>query len=182
MLIDVTVNRTATIGNFTWFLDIGVYIPNGSVLSAIFSASTSLGSSNTMGSHTMSASAHGKRYISLAGTQFSTVHSTTTGGGATLTLSQGLYYMGFLPRSSSNSFSMSFFGAILGESGQRSGTWGETGTVGTSRGAFPFMGIVTATQASLIKTTVNDGIMKTNLEAIFIPHIVFNNMTAQSKF
>lgn len=185
MLIDLTCNRTATIPNFTWKLNVGIYTLQGSGLYLLYSASTAISSSQSSGaSFTISNIVHGKRYLTFNGsTQFTSLNSTGGGtGAARLTLSQGLYYMALNPISSSNSFSASFFGAILGESGQRSGTFGNTQTVGTMAGAFPWMGCLTQTTDGMPQSLPNSSLMKTNLEAIFVPHIVFNNLQGQTTF
>jgi len=185
VLLDMTCNRTATIGNFTWRLSMGIYTLAGSVLHLLYKASTALSSSQTGGpAMNISSIIHGQRYLTFNGsTQFSTVHSTAfTGNAAQLTMSQGLYYMGIGVRSSSNSFSASYYGAILGESGQRSGTMGTSVATSTHMGRFPWMGIFSATSASLPNTVLNNMINKTGNDAIFIPHIVFNNLQGATTF
>ncbi|UOF78257.1 hypothetical protein [Caudoviricetes sp.] len=184
-LLDMTFNRTFTIGNFTWKLSIGLYTLNGSNLALLYSASTGISSSQATGaSFNISTAIHGPRYLTFDGsTQFSTVHSTAgTGNSSALTLSQGLYYMGIIVQSSSNNFSASYFGAILGESGQRSGTFGTSTVTQTWMGRFPWMGIYSATTTQFPLTILNSFIKKTDNAANFIPHIVFNNLQGATIF
>lgn len=179
VLLDMTFNRTATIGNFTWKLSMGLYSLNGSAMYLQYSASTALSSSQSSGaSFQISSAIHGPRYLTFNGsTQFTTMNSTGGNtGAAQLTLSQGLYYMGIIAQSSSNSFSGSYFGAILGDSGQRSGTFGTSTNTGTWMGRFPWMGIYSATTNAFPQTIPNNHIQKTANAANFIPHIVFNNL------
>ncbi len=185
VLLDLTCNRTATIGNFTWYLDIGIYTLAGSALHLLYKATTALSSSQSSGaSFNVSSAIHGQRYLTFNGsTQFSTIHSTAfTGNASAVTMSQGLYYMGLLARSSSNSFSASYYGAILGESGQRSGTFGTSTNTATWMGRFPWMGIYSATTTALPNSMPNNHLQKTANAAIFIPHVVFNNLPGATQF
>lgn len=185
MLIDMTCSHTVTIANYTWKLLVGLYYLAGSQMVLQYSASTAISSSQASGaSFSISNMIHGQRYLTFNGsTQFTSMNSTGGATGATdLTLSQGLYYMGFLPISSSNSFNASWYGNILGESGARSGTFGVTVTTGTAAGRFPWMGVYSTTTAALPQSIANAFLQKTSLDAIFIPHIVFNNLPFLTNF
>lgn len=185
----VFMNMTATVAtsipSYTISAYFGLYTVNqagGSSLGLLNSGSVSFGTSLSGMSGSSTTTNHqgtlnGKRYIVMASSVFSTQVS----------MSQGLYYGAVLYRSSgvtgaasTASVSMSMYGAILGESGQRSGTFGQSGATQTYIGAMPFMGIYSATTTAFPATIQSGGIEKTSLNAIFIPHIMFNNI--QSSF
>lgn len=177
VLINVTVNRTATIGTHRSTVLFGVYSLTSDSLSLVNSASVTFGymptgTATMVSSYNASSYYHGKRWISIPYTAFS---NTTFSG---VTMSQGLYYGGLLFLSSGATMSMSHYGAILGESGQRSGTIGVQSVTNTYFGALPYCGVLGTTTTALLNGIVNTQLQKTSLDAIFIPHIIFNNLTA----
>ena len=175
VLIDMSCTVNTSIAAYTISAYLGLYtIAGSSVLSLLNSGSVSIGTSFAGGSSTGSTTVNhqsllnGKRYI--------TMHSSVFNG--SLTLSQGLYYGALLFRSSSNSASLSMFGAILGESGQRSGTFGAASVTNNYIGAIPFMGVHLTTQSDMPASIASQALRKTAIDDIFIPHIMFNNIQA----
>ncbi len=174
VLLDVTGTVNTSIPAYTVSAFFGVYTINGSsVLSLLQSASASFGTSfsGSSGATTVNHQSfiNGKRYITFHSSLFS---------GSGLILSQDLYYGAVLWRSSSNSASLSMYGAILGESGQRSGTLGAASVSNTYVGAMPFMGVYSATTASFPSSIASQALRKTAIADIFIPHVMFNNIQA----
>jgi hypothetical protein len=145
---------------------------NQVMVDLINSGSVTFGSTNTSG---VSTSGHassyyqGKRFLSMHYSNF----SNTVGGG--ITMSQGLYYAALIFLSSGATVSMSHYGAILGESGQRSGTIGASSSTQTFLGGLPFCGALPNTTNAFPATIGSAQLVKTSLDAIFIPRVIFNN-------
>ena len=174
VLMDVTGTMTATVPSYTLSAYFGIYTINASTaLSLLYSASVSIGtfgSSPGATSFSHQSLINGRRYITMDGTLFTGISG--------FALSQALYYGAVLYRSSSTSATLQMYGAILGESGLRSGTFGAASVTNTYLGAMPFMGVYGTTTVGLPNAIASRDLRKTAIADIFIPHIMFNNIQA----
>lgn len=174
LLMDVTGTIATSVPSYTLSAYFGIYTINASTaLSLLYSASVSIGTSGSSPGATSfnhQSLFNGKRYLTMDGTLFTGISG--------FAFSQALYYGAILYRSSSSSASLSMYGAILGESGQRSGTLGAASVTNTYIGAMPYMGVFSTTTAGLPSSIASQALRKTANADIFIPHIMFNNIQA----
>ena len=175
VLLDVSYNFAAnsTIGSipsYTISAFFGLYtISNTVSLHLLNSGSVSFGTAfGTVGSTTGNhySLLHGKRWITMNSSVFS----------ASLTMTQGLYYGAIMFRSSSNSRSLSMYGAMMGESGSRSGTFGLAATTLNYIGMVPYQGVYSTTTNAFPATIQSVEIKKQSHSNLFVPHIMFNNI------
>ena len=153
--------------SFSSTFNFALYTRTGSSLSLLNSVSSSWGTGANNAS--LSSLYHGNRFLSLA----------TSAASADWTLSQTAYWGGIFRRSSGAQVLESFYGAMFLESGVRSGTMGVGTTTGaTSWGGMPFHGLYSASTSAFPVSIVHSQLVKTQLRAYFIPHVVFNNILA----
>lgn len=175
VLMDITGSVNTSIPAYTVSAYFGIYTINASTaLSLLYSGSVSFGTGSGASSGATSFNhqslLNGKRYITMDGTLFTGISG--------FALNQSLYYGAVLYRSSSASATIQMYGAILGESGQRSGTFGAASVNNTYIGAMPYMGVYSATTSGLPSSIGSQQLRKTANADIFIPHIMFNNIQA----
>ena len=174
VLVDLTGSIATTVPSYTVSAYFGIYTINASTaLSLLYSASVSFGTSGSSpGATSFSHQSliNGKRYLTMDGTLFTGISG--------FALSQALYYGAVLYRSSSTSATLQMYGAILGESGQRSGTMGAASVNNTYLGAMPYMGVYGTTTIGMPSSIGSQQLRKTANADIFIPHIMFNNIQA----
>ena len=169
MYLNVTMNRTQTLGSHGSSVYFGLYTVNGSNLSLHNSGSMSFGNTGSSGvSVSASNLYHGKRYLSIPTANFS----------ASLTMSQTLYYGALFFLTAGTSVALSNFGAYLGESGQRSGTFNAGSVTNTYIGMLPFMGVYENSTNAFPASIASQSIRKTGARDMFVPHVVFNNIVA----
>ncbi len=169
MFMNVTMNRTATLASHRSTLLFGLYTVIGSSLSLHNSGSVTWGDTGSSGvSVNASNLYHGKRWIYLPTANFS----------ASLTMSQTLYYAGLMVLTAGQSVALSHFGAYMGESGQRSGTFNAASATATHLGMIPFMGVYASSTNAMPGSIASQSVRKTGVNDYFVPHLMFNNIVS----
>lgn len=155
---------SATSSNASFTYSFGLYTLNGSTLSLLNSGSASF----NLGSGSDATSGlHGPRFLNVP----------TSAWSAALTLSNDIYYMGIVMATSSQNRSVIYLGWRFMNSNQWSGFLGSATSSATSRGMFPFSGVMTT--AGIPATIQQSQLNKANASAGFVPYMVFNNFSSQ---
>lgn len=153
-------NASSTSAAFTW--SFGLYTLNGSTLSLLNSgtatASIASGSDCTSG-------LHGPRFFSVA----------TGGWSSSLVLSNVPYFLGIVQATAGQTKSLAYLGWRYLGTDQWSGFLGQQTSSATSRGMYPFAGVMATGD---IPTTIQvSQLDHANASAGFVPYLVFNNFS-----
>jgi hypothetical protein len=168
MQMSQSAQTTATASTaYSSTIDIGIYTrPNGTALSLANSARSSwAAAANTSASRMV----HGLRWLSIHSSQWSSSPAFTA----------GRYYVGVLMRSAGTSHNASAMGQVHMGSNLRSGTVNVSASTGnTGMGAFPLMGLLSVSTASLPASVAASAVNQAVVGAGFIPALAFNNLTS----
>lgn len=153
---------TSSAASFTY--SFGLYTLNASTLSLLNSGSASFALASGSGA---TSGLHGPRFLPVA----------TSAWSADLVLSNDIYYMGVVMATSSQTRSVLYLGWRFMNTNQWSGFLGSATSSATSRGMFPFAGVMTT--AGIPTTIQASQLNKANASAGYVPYIVFNNFSSQ---
>lgn len=175
LMLDVSANFNATSqNNFTYTTHVGIYsVSNSTQIGLLYQADFTLGTNATAPS--VSSLVNGARFLVIESSQW----SNATGGAATPSLTEGLYFVGILPRSSSSApIAFNAIGVHLGLTQQRSGEVGASRATGNTMGFFPFLGIL-GTTTSALPATIGITDVSHPVNPNRVQRIVLNNKFGQ---